>query len=69
MKYKLTKTQLLVLEKIVAGDSTAEIAKGMNVTENTVNSHIKAIYTVLEVHSRTKAIRKAVEECLVKFNF
>ena len=67
MKYKLTKTQLIVLEKIVEGNTTAEIAELLHVSENTVNTHIKAIYNELEVHSRAKVIRKAIEERLVKF--
>jgi DNA-binding NarL/FixJ family response regulator len=63
--YKLTKTQMIVLEKIVEGKSTEEIAGEMTVTENTVNTHIKAIFRELEVHSRAKAIRKAIEEKIV----
>ena len=63
--YKLTKTQFIVLEKIVQGKSTEEIAAEMNVTENTVNTHIKAIFRELEVHSRAKAIRKAIEEKII----
>ena len=67
IKYKLTKMQLIVLEKIVEGNTTAEIAEILHISENTVNTHIKSIYHVLEVHSRAKAIRKAVEERLVKY--
>jgi two-component system, NarL family, response regulator YdfI len=66
MKYKLTKTQVVVLEKIVEGKSTNNIAQEMNVTENTVNTHIKAVYNELEVHSRAQAVRKAIEEKVVK---
>jgi DNA-binding NarL/FixJ family response regulator len=66
MPYKLTKTQILVLQKIVEGQTTAEIANELDVTENTVNTHIKAIYSELEVHSRAKAIRKAIEERIVE---
>ncbi len=63
--YKLTKTQTTVLQKIVESKSTAEIAAEMGTTENTVNSHIKAVYAKLEVHSRAKAVRKAIEEKIV----
>jgi DNA-binding NarL/FixJ family response regulator len=66
MKYKLTKTQILVLEKIVEGKATSEIANEMGTTENTVNTHIKAVYNELEVHSRAQAVRKAIEEKLIK---
>jgi DNA-binding NarL/FixJ family response regulator len=57
----LTKTQTTVLQKIVDGMTTAQMAREMGVTENTINSHIKAIYATLEVHSRALAIKKAME--------
>jgi DNA-binding NarL/FixJ family response regulator len=63
--YKLTKKQLAVLEKIVGGNSTEEIAAEMDITENTVNTHIKAIFRELEVHSRARVIRKAIEEKII----
>ena len=55
----LTRMQTNVLEKIIEGKTTFEIARGLEVTENTVNSHIKAIYSILGVHSRAMAIKKA----------
>jgi len=55
-----------VEQKITDGNSTAEIARELHLSENTINSHIKAIYSVLEVHSRTKAIKKALEQRWVK---
>jgi DNA-binding NarL/FixJ family response regulator len=61
-EYKLTPKQLIVLEKIVEGLTAAEIATEMNIAENTVNTHIKAVFRELEVHSRARAIRKAIEE-------
>ncbi len=64
--YKLTKTQLITLEKIVEGKSTEEIADEMGITTNTVNTHIKAIFRELEVHSRARAIRKAIEEKIIE---
>ena len=67
MPYKLTKTQIMVLQKIVESKSSAEIAAELGTTENTVNSHIKAVYSKMEVHSRAKAIRKAIEEKIVIF--
>jgi len=62
----LTRMQTIVLQKITDGNSTAEIARELHLSENTINSHIKAIYSVLEVHSRTKAIKKALEQRWVK---
>ena len=58
----LTRMQTIVLKKIIDGHSTAEIADQLQLSENTINSHIKAIYNILEVHSRSMAIRKALEE-------
>ena len=58
----LTRMQLTVLKKIVEGKSTAEIASELFISENTINSHIKAVYASMEVHSRSMAIRKALEE-------
>ncbi len=66
MKYKLTKTQVVVLEKMVDGKATSEIANEMNVSENTVNTHIKAVYSELGVHSRAQVVRKAIEEKVIK---
>jgi DNA-binding NarL/FixJ family response regulator len=63
-KYKasgLTKMQTLVLEKIIDGKTTSQMAREMELSENTINSHIKAIYSTLEVHSRALAIKKAIE--------
>ncbi|MEP6796378.1 MAG: response regulator transcription factor [Saprospiraceae bacterium] len=58
----LTKMQIAVLKKIVEGKSTPEIARELELKENTINTHIKAIYTALGVHSRAKAVKKAIEE-------
>ncbi|MEO6132630.1 MAG: response regulator transcription factor [Saprospiraceae bacterium] len=58
----LTKMQIIVLKKIIDGKSTAEIARELVLKENTINTHIKGIYGVLEVHSRTQAIKKALEK-------
>ena len=57
----LTRMQTNVLEKIIEGKTTSEIAADLDITDNTVNSHIKAIYATLGVHSRAMAIKKAME--------
>lgn len=57
----LTRMQTQVLQKIIDGKTTSQMAREMEITENTVNSHIKAIYRILEVHSRALAIKKAIE--------
>ena len=65
--YSLTRKQKIVLQKIAEGKPTSEIARELQLSENTVNTHIKAIYSVLAVHSRVSAIKKAIENKLVKF--
>ena len=66
MEYNLKEIQFLILESIVAGKKSSEIAEEMNMPENTVNHHIKGIYRELEVHSRAQAVRKAIKEDIVK---
>ena len=63
----LLKKQMIVLQEISEGKTTTEIANALGISENTVNTHIKAIYGVLEVHSRAKAIKKAIEFRLVRY--
>jgi DNA-binding NarL/FixJ family response regulator len=62
----LTKMQMAVLKKIVEGKSAPEIARELELKENTVNTHTKAIYLSLGVHSRAKAVKKAVEDSLIR---
>lgn len=66
MEYQLKDIQIQILEDIVAGKKSSEIAIERDMPENTVNHHIKGIYRELEVHSRAQAVRKAIEESIVK---
>ena len=65
--YKLTPAQLIVIQRIADGKTVVQIAKEQNVSENTISTHIKAVYRELEVHTRGEAVRKAYEEKLIKF--
>jgi DNA-binding NarL/FixJ family response regulator len=58
----LTRMQIIVLQKIIDGKTTLQIATEMFLSENTINSHIRAIYATLGVHSRALAIKKAIEQ-------
>lgn len=58
----LTRMQINVLQKIIDGKTTLQIATEMFLSENTINSHIRAIYATLGVHSRALAIKKATEQ-------
>lgn len=57
----LTKMQIKVLKFIVDGMSTSQIAREMVLSENTINSHIRGIYTTLGLNSRSLVIKKALE--------
>lgn len=55
----LTRRQLLVLERMVKGDSNKLIAYNLNIAETTVKAHVSAILSKLGVHSRVQAILTA----------
>ena len=57
----LTPRELEVVQSLAAGLSYAEIAQKLVITENTLKSHIKNIYTKLEVNNRTQAVNRAGE--------
>lgn len=66
MPYNLKPIQIEILEEIVKGKSVPTIAKEKEMFENTINHHIKGIYRELEVHTRSHAVRKAIEEKIIK---
>ncbi|HUR31071.1 MAG TPA: response regulator transcription factor, partial [Saprospiraceae bacterium] len=68
VRSELTRMQMAVLQKIVEGKSTSEIAQELFLSENTINTHIKNIYSALGVHSRASVIKKAIERKLVKYS-
>jgi LuxR family maltose regulon positive regulatory protein len=55
----LSRRESEVLEMLVLGLSTREIADRMVVSVHTVRSHLKSIYTKLGVHNRYAAVEKA----------
>lgn len=55
----LTKRETEILEQISEGKSRSKIAKDLFVDLETVKSHIKNIYSKLNVHSREDAIKQA----------
>jgi ATP/maltotriose-dependent transcriptional regulator MalT len=50
-----------VLELLAAGRSNKEIASALNVSPNTVKTHVAKIFAKLEVTRRTEAILRARE--------
>jgi DNA-binding CsgD family transcriptional regulator len=53
--------ELLVLEALAAGRSNKEIANELNVSPNTVKTHVAKLFEKLEVRRRTEAIVRARE--------
>ena len=56
----LTKKETTVLHYIAQGFSNKVIAEKLSISQHTVASHMKAIYSKLDVHSKTEAVYKAL---------
>lgn len=57
-EYNLTKRELEILELLMDGLSYKDIAEKCSISIQTLNSHIKNIYSKLGVHSRSEASAK-----------
>lgn len=55
----LTRRQIEVLELISNGASNAQISDSLNISENTVKSHLRQIFDLLQVNKRTACVRAA----------
>jgi DNA-binding NarL/FixJ family response regulator len=62
----LTERQLAVLERVARGASNKEIAAELELAENTIKVHLANIYRVLDVTTRTAAVRKAARAGLIR---
>lgn len=60
----LTQRQLAVLRGLVEGSSYREIAERLDISLDTVRSHIRQIYTSLQVHSVAEAVSYALRHGL-----
>lgn len=63
--YDLTTREREILASLSKGNSYKLIAAGLEISIDTVRTHIKNIYAKLEVHSQTEAVSKAINEKLV----
>ena len=63
--YHLSKRELEVLSSYVAGKQRNEIAQQLFISEHTVKSHLKRIFTKLGIKNRAEAIEKAGEIGLI----
>ena len=51
--------ELEVLEALAAGQSNKQIARTLDISPNTVKTHIAHLYTKLQVNGRVRAIEEA----------
>ncbi|MEP6924377.1 MAG: response regulator transcription factor [Pyrinomonadaceae bacterium] len=65
----LTVREQKILEKIVTGLSNKEIALNLDITENTVKTHVKNILAKLQVSDRTAAATSAIKRGIVRVDF
>jgi DNA-binding NarL/FixJ family response regulator len=63
--YHLTPKEKEVLTALSKGFSYKLIAAEVNISIDTVRSHIRKIYEKLHVHSQTEAVSKAINEKLI----
>jgi DNA-binding NarL/FixJ family response regulator len=61
----LTKRETEILNKIVDGQTKAQIASDLFIDQETVRSHVKNIYIKLEVNSKSDAIKTAKARRLI----
>ena len=55
----LTPRELEILEALGAGQSNKEIARLLDISPNTVKTHVSSLFDKLGVHRRTQAIAEA----------
>lgn len=61
----ITKREHAVLTELARGQSNKAIARALNVSPNTVKSHVARLYEKLEVGQRVQAVQKAKDLQLV----
>lgn len=64
-EYQLTPREKEILESLVEGNSYKMIGNSLQISTETVKTHIKKIYEKLQVNSQTEAVSKAMKEKLV----
>lgn len=65
---ELTASERKILQMIVGGNSNKEIAYELNVSENTVKTHVKNVFEKLGVSDRTSAATLAIRRGLVRID-
>lgn len=64
-KDQLSEREKCVLTMITAGYTSIEISSKLNISAETVNTHIKHIYGKLHVHNRAQAVSSAAHRGLI----
>ncbi|HYY59409.1 MAG TPA: response regulator transcription factor [Pyrinomonadaceae bacterium] len=64
--YQLTPHETRLLKLLVEGHTYKSAARELGVTANTVSFHLRSIYDKLQVHSKSEAVAKALQNRLVK---
>jgi len=62
---RITARELAVLRLVSAGRQTAEIAKALELGDETVRSHLKKVLEKLGVRNRTQAVAEAIRQQLI----
>jgi DNA-binding NarL/FixJ family response regulator len=63
--YQLSVREKEILKSLATGNSFKLIASDLQISLETVRTHIKKIYEKLQVHSQIEAVSKALNEKLV----
>jgi DNA-binding NarL/FixJ family response regulator len=63
--YELTPHETRLLKLLVQGHNYKTAAAELNVTTHTVSFHLRSIYEKLQVHSKSEAVAKALQNRLV----
>ena len=62
----LSAREMEVLRRLAAGKSNKEIGAELFISEGTVKSHVKSVFTKLDVVSRTEAVATATRRGLIQ---
>ena len=62
----LTPKEVEVINLLASGARYADVASALDLSINTVRTHVRAIYAKLDVGSRTEAVLSAIERGLVR---
>jgi DNA-binding NarL/FixJ family response regulator len=64
-RFELTERELQVLRCLVRGMSYKRTAQQLDISVDTVRSHIRSVYSKLQVHSVAEAVSRALREGIV----